>query len=107
MSHNKNHSFLLYAVLPVVRNTNNHNRGGFGRGRWQNNRGPGILPRPPGPYPQRPFNQKFFSAPRDERFVSELKFSKSEETLARKCIAFQEVGNVFCMYYHFVDYFLL
>ncbi|CAI9095567.1 OLC1v1031552C3 [Oldenlandia corymbosa var. corymbosa] len=84
-------------VLPLVRNNNNNARGGFGRGRWQNNRGPGLLPRPPGPYPQRPFNQRFFSAPRDERFVSELKLnSKSEETLARKCIAFQEPCELAC-----------
>lgn len=86
-------SYLACIVLPPVRNTNNHTRGGFGRGRWQNDRGPGLLPRP-GTYPQRQnygYGQKFFNAPRDERFVSELKFSKSEETLARKSIAFQEV----------------
>lgn len=90
------YSISLCAVLPAIRNTNNQTRGGFGRGRWQNNRGPGLLPRP-GPYPQRPnfgLGQKYFNAPRDERFVSELKFSKSEETLARKCIAFQEVSKL-------------
>ncbi|CAH9108012.1 unnamed protein product [Cuscuta europaea] len=84
-------------VLPPVRNLNNPSRGGIGRGRWQNGRGNGILALPN--YPPRQgcnYGSKFPNVPRDERFVSELKFAKSEETLARKSTAIQQPCELAC-----------
>lgn len=51
------------------------------------------MPWPGGSFQQR--NNRFSSARNDERFISEMKLTKSEETLSRKNIEIQKVVYFF------------
>ncbi|AQK85681.1 Decapping nuclease DXO homolog chloroplastic [Zea mays] len=88
-------SHYLVPVLPPIRNTNNHSRGGFG---GRGGRGPPLLPRPGGHPGRHNFGYGRFGNGRHvEGLVSDMKLNKSEETLSRKAVTFQEPCEIACL----------
>ncbi|KAL8088942.1 hypothetical protein AgCh_038639 [Apium graveolens] len=64
--------------------------------RWQNNRGGASVPsNPAGPYRPRNYNNPTHFV-NNERFVSEFRFSNSQNTLPTNCIASEEPCEIGC-----------